>query len=313
MIKTRRIKVITIFDKQLLKFKTSYPSLGNGEWTKTCFSISKMILCTGLSKIWFWLSQIDFTIQSLTLLTVPLLSGMTSSSIAMGHSFCLLSCFKRTTSVTWKFHYLSFHFCLKWSWHKNSFFCLVQNSFALCWTLLHLSLLKISALSKIPGGGKITFDFMVRMLASTVSAGLFTSLIVSTVNGCEFNITSHSIIKVCKDSISKLFTWLLSKPLSIALAERIYLSQIPPKWLTLGGFFQTIQSAPFESKHYLTLGFCSKHAFHHSFSAPTKLVPSSDQSVLMLPCLAMKHFKACINESASNECVTSMWTALLAI
>ena len=43
------------------------------------------------------------------------------------------------------------------------------------------------------------------------------------------------------------------------------------------------------------------------------MVPLSDQSVLMLPRLAMKRLKACINESASNECITSVWTALLAI
>ena len=33
----------------------------------------------------------------------------------------------------------------------------------------------------------------------------------------------------------------------------------------------------------------------------------------MLPRLAMKPLKACVNEPASNGRVTSMWTALLAI
>ena len=37
----------------------------------------------------------------------------------------------------------------------------------MCWTLLHLPLLKMSGLPKTPGGGKITFDFIVRMLAGT--------------------------------------------------------------------------------------------------------------------------------------------------
>ena len=192
---------------------------------------------------------------------------MTSLIINIGHSFHSLSHFKRTTPSTSKFFCLSFHFCLNWSWHKNSFFHLAQNSFAMCWTLLHLSLLKMSGLLKTPGGGKITFDFIVSMLAGTNGAGLFTALIVSTVNGCEFNIASHSTIKVCKDSVSKLLPWLLSKPLSIAQAEQIYLSQIQPKWLALGGFFfQTIQSAPFEPNKSLTLRFCSKHALHSSFS-----------------------------------------------
>ena len=66
-------------------------------------------------------------------------------------------------------------------------------------------------------------------------------------------------------------------------------------------------------KYLWLLGFYSKHASHNSFSAPTKLVPLSDQSVLMFPHLAMKRLKACISESASNELVTSMWAALLAI
>ena len=131
----------------------------------------------------------------------------------------------------------------------------------------------MSDLSKTPGGGKITFDFIVRMLTSANGAGLFTSLIVSAVNGREFNTASHSTIKVCKDSRSKLLPWLLSKPLSIALAQPTCLSQIQPNWLAFGGFFfQTIQSVPYEPKKSLTFGFCSKHAFHNSFSTPTKLV-----------------------------------------
>ena len=42
----------------------------------------------------------------------------------------------------------------------------------MCWALLLLCLLKMSGLSKTPGGGKITFVFIVRMLAGATGAGL---------------------------------------------------------------------------------------------------------------------------------------------
>ena len=128
----------------------------------------------------------------------------------------------------------------------------LKQKFAMCWTLIHLCLLKMPGLPKSPRGGKIAFDFMIRMLTGTNGTGLFTSLIASTIHGHELNIASHSTIKVCKDSVSKLLSWLLSKQLSIALAERVCLSQILPKWLAFGGlFFQTIQSAPYEPKKWV--------------------------------------------------------------
>ena len=77
----------------------------------------------------------------------------------------------------------------------------------MCWTLLHLFLLNMLGFPKTPGACKITFDFMVKMLADANGTELFTSLIVSAINanGPEFNIAPHSAIKVCKDSVSKLF------------------------------------------------------------------------------------------------------------
>ena len=51
------------------------------------------------------------------------------------------------------------------------------------WTFFHLRLLKMPGLSKTPGGGKIPFNFIVRMLAGANGAGLFTSPIKSTDNG----------------------------------------------------------------------------------------------------------------------------------
>ena len=90
----------------------------------------------------------------------------------------------------------------------------------MCWTLLHICLLKLSGLSKTPGGGKITLDFIAKILAGANGAGLFTSLIVSTVDGREFNIDLHLV-----DSSSKL--------------SNLH---------------------PLNPKKSLTLGFCSKHA-----------------------------------------------------
>ena len=101
----------------------------------------------------FWKSDFDqswfgkrgwseFSIQSLTVLNIPLESDMTYSIIAIGHWLSSLSRFKRTTSPTSKFCCFSFHFYLNWSWHKNSFFHLVQNSLAMCWSFLYLHLLK---------------------------------------------------------------------------------------------------------------------------------------------------------------------------
>ena len=63
----------------------------------------------------------------------------------------------------------------------------LKQKFAMCWTLLHFCLLKMPGLSKSPGGGKIAFDFMVRMLTGTYGTGLFTSLIASTIHGHELN------------------------------------------------------------------------------------------------------------------------------
>lgn len=94
----------------------------------------------------------------------------------------------------------------------------------MCCILLHLQLLKISGLPITPGGGKITFGFMV-MLAGTSVAGLSTSM-MSTVNEWESKIAPHSAIKVCEDTVSKHLPSLLSKPLSIVLAKQSCLSQI---------------------------------------------------------------------------------------
>ena len=141
----------------------------------------------------------------MTLLTIPLESGMTSSITSIDHS---LSCFKRTTSPTSKFCFFSFHICLNWSWHRNSFSVLSKTS-VLFWTL-HPCLLKVSGLPETSYGQKFTLHPTLRMLADTNGDGLFTPLILVTVNRPEFNIVSHSAIRVCNYSVPTLLPWLLS-------------------------------------------------------------------------------------------------------
>ena len=136
------------------------------------------------------MSQFDFSIQILTLWTV-LLTPPQFLSLAIHLVYCLVS--KEITSF--KILLLAILFLSEME---------LKQKFAMCWTLLHFCLLKMPGLSKSPGGGKIAFDFMVRMLTGTYGTGLFTSLIASTIHGHELNIASHSTIKVCKDSISKL-------------------------------------------------------------------------------------------------------------
>ena len=200
-----------------------------------------MTLCTGIFKIWFWSSRFDFPIRSLTLLTIPLWP--------LCHDLCnychwlfisFTVSFQENHVTRFKILLLVISFLSEQELTEEHFFHLSQNLFAMCWTLLHLRLLKMSGLSKT-ADSKITFDFVVRMLAGANGAGLFTSLIVSTVNGCQFNIASHSTTKGFLDSVSRLLSWLLCRAVSTSLVERICLSQISPKWLVFGEFFfQTI-------------------------------------------------------------------------
>ena len=56
-----------------------------------------------------------------------------------------------------------------WSCLKLS---LLQNSFAMCWILLHLLLLQWSGVPKDPGGGITTFDFIVNKFEGEMAASL---------------------------------------------------------------------------------------------------------------------------------------------
>ena len=153
---------------------------------------------------------------------------MNSSIIAIGHSFRSLFRFNKPHHQLENF--VACHSISVWTVvdTKIPFSTLLKTQLlcALCSTSIYWRCLAV----------KFPLNW-VTMLAGANGAELFTSLIVSAVNGREFNIASHSTITVCKDSVSKHLPWLLSKPLSIAQAGRICLSQIPPKWFALGGFF----------------------------------------------------------------------------
>ena len=82
---------------------------------------------------------------------------------------------------------------------------------------------------------------------------------VSTVNGPEFKIPSVSTNSGSRDSSSSGFPCFERRDDSIAWADRIYLSQMPPLWLAACGFLIHLTKSPLklsmkiESSHWLFL------------------------------------------------------------
>ena len=70
------------------------------------------------------------------------------------------------------------------------------------------------------------------------------SLIVSTVNGQKFRIPSVSATSVSRDSLSSDFPCAERRDDSIAQADLIYLSQMPPMWLAASGFLIHLTKSP---------------------------------------------------------------------
>ena len=79
-----------------------------------------------------------------------------------------------------------------------------------------------------PGGGNITFNFMVSKLGGDKGMSLLNSLMVFAVISLEFNRASTLTSSVCDDSSSKLFPCVLIKTFRIPLAVLICLSQASP-------------------------------------------------------------------------------------
>ena len=69
--------------------------------------------------------------------TIPCESGFVLTIRSIGHLFLPVSSFSNTTSPTWKFLLLIFHFCRAWRLWRNSFCQRDQNSPAICCTRLH--------------------------------------------------------------------------------------------------------------------------------------------------------------------------------
>ena len=167
-----------------------------------------------------------FPTFNLMLRTYPILSLVT---LAIGHWFWPTSFWhSSTTSSTKKFlfrlcHLL--HVCRDW---RNSFLQCDQNSFAICWIWCHLLWQYKSGLLKFPGGGIMTFNFMVNMFDGESKILLMGLLMASVVRGLEFKIPSVLVNNVRSDCLSSDFPCVLRSSKRIAWAYLIYLSQNHP-------------------------------------------------------------------------------------
>ena len=127
-----------------------------------------------------WSELFLLSIRNLTDLTCPSLSGIFTTTHAIGHSLLFaLFVFKSTTWPTSIFSLKSVHFCRLCNVLKNSFFHLDQNSLARCWIFFHRRWLSISGWSKLTGSGMIALVFEVKRFAGDRGIGLVGSLSVS--------------------------------------------------------------------------------------------------------------------------------------
>ena len=94
----------------------------------------------------------------------------------------------------------------------------------MCCTQCHVFQQYKSGLPKSPDGGIVTFDFIVRMFDGARGKSLLGLLIVSTVNDCEFRISSVSATCVSRDSLSSDFPCVERRDDSIAWADLICLN-----------------------------------------------------------------------------------------
>ena len=114
----------------------------------------------GRSNIWSWLLLSSIPRSSITLLTIPWSSGFVLIVSHNGHGFLGGYFISNTTSLV----LTVVHFYLSWRVSTNSLRHLHQNSFVICYTLLHLCLQYKAGLRKTPGGGITTFNLVVNKL-----------------------------------------------------------------------------------------------------------------------------------------------------
>ena len=169
----------------------------------------------------------------------------------------------------------------------------------MCWTQHHLFRQYHSSLLKSPGGGITTFNFIVRLFDRARSKSVVGSLMVSTVNDCKFRIPSVSATSVSRDSLSSDFPCAERRDDSIAQADLIYLSQMPPMWLAASGFLIHLTKSPPRlcMKDWILSLSISWYAFFSSFLHPTKLVLLSEYNTFIFPLQAITLLSACIKET----------------
>ena len=109
-----------------------------------------------------------------------------------------------------------------------------------------------------------------------MAASLVPSAMVSIVSGLEFTIASTCIIKVFRASSFKLDPWVLCSDPKTALADLNFVlpnsTKVTPSWWIL------LPNYPITTR--ILQEFCSSAS---SFSAPMKLLPLSDLSILAFP------------------------------
>ena len=163
----------------------------------------------------------------------------------MGHWLqILLSCNTKTILPTLKFHFPPCYFVCNWRDWKYSFLQLDQNSLTICWAWCNLFQQYKSGLLKSPGRGITNFNSIVSMFDKARGKSLVGSLMVSTVNGHELRISSVSATSISRDSSSRDFPCVERRDESIARADLICLSQMPPMWLAAGGFLIHLNKSP---------------------------------------------------------------------
>ena len=183
------------------------------------FSTKSTNLVIGLLKV--CLPIFESATWSVTLCTSWFLSASTPIILANGHWLCWQSYSFNIMSPTSKFLLWLFHFYLVCKLCRNPFLHhLYQNSSAICPCSMHLHLLLEyrSGFVKRPGGGMITFVFIVNRLLGESGIWLLISLKVSTVCGLELIIDSTSAIKVLIASSFNDWPCVFSNPSEIPLA-----------------------------------------------------------------------------------------------
>ena len=177
-----------------------------------------------------------------------------------------------------------------------SFLYLVQNSFARCWTCLQRFLQYMSSRWKMPGGGRITLLFMIRIVLG-VRGRLDWSSRFSTIRGLELTMHSTSISSVLKDSSLSTLEWFFSMADRTFQTDLIWRSHTPPMWLPFNPITWLIKQEIFTFSSSISL-----HALCNLFSAPTDIYPLSKVISLTDPRLAINLRNPCMKKSASNPC-----------